>query len=594
MKSRKQIFKEIASVSFHRPGWMTASILLALLSSLAFLVPYVCIWRIVRTTVTLWPSVGGETSELIRLGLWAFFGAAASLLAYYGALICSHMAAFHTVHDMRLSFLRHLAALPLGFHIRTGSGSLRGVTDSNLGNVQTFLAHKIPDMIQGTVYPVCVVVFMAMLDWRLAFSVLLGIAGAWFFYARSTAGGGIKHEMELYYNALAEMDTAATEYVRGITVVKTFSQTGYAFGKLHQAIEDYTNMVIPYTRNWEKSMCWFEVLVGSLYLLLIPTGLLLWPGTGDILGFAAVWIFFLILSPSVGLIIPRVGRILHDFMNAEENLSRYMEVMAEPELPRAEVTVVPASAEIRFEDVSFSYDGRADALEHMSFVIPEGSKAALVGPSGSGKSTIAHLLARFYDVSSGAIRIGGQDVRSIAPETLNDMLCFVFQGDYLFHMSLADNIRLGRQDASQEEILRAGHAALCDEIAARLPNGYDTVLEQAGVHLSGGEKQRIVIARAILKNAPIVILDEATSALDPENEGLVQEALDHLLVGKTALIIAHRLSVVEHADPILMIEHGRLLDSGSHEELLASCPRYGEMWDSYRHACDWRAERSRK
>ena len=345
MKSRKQIFKEIASVSFHRPGWMTASILLALLSSLAFLVPYVCIWRIVRAVLAAWPAAGAAVPGLIRLGIFAFLGAGVSLLSYYGALICSHLAAFHTVHGMKLRFLRHLSALPLGYHIRTGTGSLSGVADANLGKVQTFISHKIPDLIQGTVYPLCVIVFMLLLDWRMALAAVAGIALAWFFYARSTAGGGIKHEMELYYNALAEMDTAATEYVRGITVVKTSSQTNYAFKKLRQSIDDYTNMVIPYTRNWEKSMCWFEVLLGSLYLFLIPTGLVFWRSAPDAHAFAAVWIFFLILSPSVALIIPKVGRILHDIMEAEENLSRYLDVMAEPVLPpKLSMALLMASA----------------------------------------------------------------------------------------------------------------------------------------------------------------------------------------------------------------------------------------------------------
>lgn len=370
MKSRLQILKEITQVSFYRPGWMAAAIALAVISSLAFLVPYVCIWRIVKLMVAAWPAV--EVHGVFRLGLYAFLGAAGSLVTYYASMLCSHLAAFHTIHDMKLIFLQHLSELSLGFHIKTGTGILHGVADSNLGNLQTFLSHKIPDLIQGTVYPACVVLFMALLDWRLALVVLIGIALAWFFYVRSTAGGGIKHEMELYYDALAEMDTAAMEYVRGITVVKTYSQTSYAFRKLHQSIEDYTNMVIPYTRNWEKSMCWFEVLVGSIYLFLIPAGIALWKTAPDVRSFASVWIFFLILSPSIGMIIPKIGRILHEIMTAEENLSRYLEIMAEQPLPRTDDPAVPISSDIAFENVAFSYDGRTNALEHVSFSIPAG------------------------------------------------------------------------------------------------------------------------------------------------------------------------------------------------------------------------------
>ena len=583
-ESRSAIIWRILGVAFQKPLCMTGSVLLAVISSLSYFVPYLAVWLLLQTLLTGTAEGGG----VLRLGVIAFLGAAVNVLAYFASLMLSHVAAFQTAYDLRLSLAGKLARLPLGWHMAQGTGKRFHLMGAGTEKIQSFIAHKLPDMVASVVYPVTMVALMLAIDWHFGLAMAFGIAIAYVFHYLSMGRGGAKHMMDLYYNALDEMENAAVECVRGVTVLKAFGRRVGAFQKLQDAIGDYTDMVIPYTRNWEKHMPWFFTLVGNAYLFLIPAALLTAPDAAAWPDFAARFLFYLILAPSLASVIPKIGRIMEEFMRVNTEVQRLDEVMTEPDLPQRSNCAAPASPALEFSDVFFSYEAdSASALSGISFTAAPGTVTAIVGPSGSGKSTIAALIARFWDVSAGQISIGGTDIRDLSLDALMAQIGFVQQNDRLFSQSILENIRFGNKAASKEAVIEAAKAANCHDFISRLPDGYQTVIGAEGVYLSAGQRQRIALARVFLKNAPIIVLDEATASQDADNEALIQDAISRLIQGKTVLLIAHRLGTVRHADQILVMDRGIIAERGTHEALLAENGLYAQLWNAYCGTQDW-------
>lgn len=572
-----------------KPLIIGAGVLSALASIVSF-VPYIAIYLIVKEVLTALPDLEVLNSALmIRYGWLAFGGVVGNILLYFGALSCSHLAAFGTLYELKVNFATHLAKVPLGFHVMIGSGKLRKITDDNIEKVEGFIAHQLPDLVAAFVAPVVMIVILLAVDWRLGLAALVGIIVAFLIQMSVYGNEGSKAMMKKYQASLEDMNNASVEYVRGISVVKAFRQTVYSFRRLHDTIKAYTSMVIPYTLSWQNSFSAFVALVNNIYLFVVPVGIFIGMRTTDYIGFLSNFIFYLIFVQSVATILMKIMYVNGNAMKIIGGVEAMDRVLAEPELPQPANPQTVTRYDVNFADVVFSYDKdkKTEALSGVSFVAKQGQITAIVGPSGGGKSTIAHLIPRFFDVSGGQISIGGVDVRQMNSHYLMEKVTFVFQDVFLFKQSVMDNIRMGNPQASDQEVREAAQAAQCHDFIMKLPQGYDTVIGTRGVHLSGGEKQRIAIARAIVKDAPIVVLDEATAFADPENEHLIQKAFERLMKDKTVIMIAHRLSTVQGADKIVVVEEGKVCEEGTHEESLARGGKYAAMWKTYRDTASW-------
>lgn len=590
-EERKTGMARLMELSGRKKGFMIPSIIFACLASVMSFVPHLSIYYIILEILKNYPDIGGtDGRKIILLGLAALGGVIINILFYFLALALSHLAAFGTLYELKVEFTRHLARLPLGFHLNYGSGRLRKITDENIEKVEGFIAHQLPDLVSAMVAPLVMILILLCVDIRYGLVALLGIAVAYIIEIVGYGRGG-KEKMDQYQNALEEMNNAAVEYVRGITVVKAFRQTVYSFNRLYESIKRYTAFVIPHTLSWRGLMSLYTTMVNNIYLLLIPVAI--WIGTnasGDnYVDFASATIFYLLFVPSISSVMMKVMYASSNCMQIHSSVERMDEVLDTPILEEAGTPVKCEAGDITFEQVSFAYDDKnIKALKEVSFKAKKGCVTAVVRPSGGGKSTIASLLPRFYDVTAGSIKIGGIDIRDISTEDLMNTVGFVFQDVYLFKQSIRDNIRMGNPDATDEEVIAAAKAAQCHEFIMALPKGYDTVYGRDGVYLSGGEQQRVSIARAIVKNAPILVLDEATAFADPENEHLIQMALKALIADKTVIMIAHRLSTIRYADQIIVMDEGRLVESGTHEELLRLNGKYSRMWNTYTKTISWK------
>ena len=567
-------------------------ILSAVLSSIAAIcsfVPYLAIYCVIREILMVYPDLNRLNTEAIRFySVLAMFGILGNLISYFLAILCSHIGAFGTIYDLKIEFADHLARIPLGYHLSIGSGKLRKIMEGNIESIEGFLAHQFPDFVASVTSPIVMVILLFVVDWRFGLASLAGIIGAFVAEFMGYGSGEMKNTMKQYQDALEDMNNASVEFVRGMPVIKIFGKEESSFERLKSAINKYTDWVLKFSLGWQNCMPAFTAIVNNIYLFLIPVGILVGRNAKDPKMFALHFVFYLLFVPAIAGILNKIMYVSESFMEINNNVARMDEILYISELAD-NGTKVPAGCDVRFENVSFSYEGRTEqALKNVSFQAQEGQLTAVVGASGSGKSTIANLLSRFWDIGEGSIKIGNTDIREISQEELMKTISFVYQDTFLFKMSIADNIRLGRRNASDQDVVEAAKKAQCHEFIMQLPDGYQTVVGSSGVHLSGGERQRIAIARAILKDSPVIILDEATAFSDPENEYLIQKSFENLTKNKTVIMIAHRLSTVRDADRILVMQDGELVESGNHEALYEKGGRYRKLWDSYAQTLEWK------
>lgn len=579
--------------------WLTIlGMILAGLSTILSMIPFVCIWFVVRDMLNA--LVAGDISLAAHSTTYAWWAAGFSVLSillYFIGLCCSHLAAFRTATNMKKAAMHHVVKLPLGYFGANGSGRLRKVIDDNAGLTEAFLAHQLPDLIGAVVMPIAVLVLIFVFDWRLGLCCLVPLAISVVFL-KQMMGGDNAGFMEGYMTALETMNKEAVEYIRGIPVVKVFQQTVYSFKNFHAAIEEYEKYASGYALKCRIPLTGFNVALNGTFILLIPVAGMILAGVSGQAAYQDVlldFLFYSLFTPICTTMMNRVMFASEQLMAAKSAVTRIEAVLNEEPLADPAEGEEPEDASVTFENVSFQYPGAEEkALDGVTFDIPAGKTVALVGASGSGKSTAAKLIPRFYDVTEGRILVGGVDVRKIEKRTLMDRIAFVFQNTKLFKDTLLENVRAARPEATREEVLHAIEAAQCKEIIDRLPDGLDSIVGNGGTYLSGGENQRMALARAVLKDAPIVILDEATAFADAENEHQIQLAFEKLTKGKTVLMIAHRLSTIQDADMILVFDQGRIIERGTHESLLTQNGKYASMWKDYQTSIHWKVEKEAK
>ena len=562
------------------------------ISTILSMLPFVCIWLVIRDLIQAFAA--GDISlatESTHYAWMAVAFAVASILIYFIALNCTHLAAFRTATNMRKSAIHHIVTLPLGYFSQNASGRMRKIIDDNAGLTEGFLAHQLPDLTGAAVMPFAVIVLIFLFDWRLGICCLIPM-GISVIFLKQMMGGDNAQFMSKYMTALETMNKEAVEYIRGIPVVKVFQQTIYSFKNFHAAIEEYEKFASGYALKCRIPLTGFTVTLNGTFVLLIPVAMFILSGISGQAAYENIvldFLFYSLFTPVCATMMNRIMFASEQLMAAKSAVSRVDEILQEKPLMEPEHPMIPADASIVFSDVSFSYPGATEkALDHISFVVPAGKTVALVGASGSGKSTAASLIPRFYDVQSGSVTIGGVDVRNIEKQELMERVAFVFQNTRLFKDTLLNNIKAARPDATREEVLKAADEAQCKDIIDRLPDGLDTLVGTGGTYLSGGENQRIALARAILKDAPIIVLDEATAFADAENEHQIQLAFERLTQNKTVLMIAHRLSTIQDADLILVFKEGQIAERGTHEELVALNGIYSSMWKDYQTSIAWK------
>ncbi|MEW9122636.1 MAG: ABC transporter ATP-binding protein [Thermotaleaceae bacterium] len=573
-----------------KPLVISAGILSALAAVVSF-VPYITMYYIVGEIMNAYPDFAAlDIQKTIRLGWIAFGGVVGNILLYFTALMCSHLAAFGTLYELKVGFASHIAKLPLGFHLTFGSGKLRKVMDENIEKIEGFIAHQLPDIVASMVAPIVMFIILLVFDWRFGLAAIVGIIAAFIIQIKPYGNEGAKKMMDKYQSTLEDMNNASVEYIRGISIVKAFKQTVYSFHRLHETIKAYTSYVIPYTLSWENYMSTFTAIINNIYLFLIPVGIFIGLNTRDYVSYGNTFVFYLLFVPSIASVMMKIMYVTSDGMRISSGVERMDDVLQIKPLMETEQPKTSDRCDIEFKNVSFSYyeDRNTSALIDVSFRAKQGEVTAIVGPSGGGKSTTAHLIPRFFDVTEGSVLIGGVDIREMKLDYLMEKVSFVFQDVFLFKQSIIENIRIGNQRATDKEVMAAARAAQCHEFIEKLPNGYHTVIGTKGVHLSGGEKQRIAIARAIVKDAPIIVLDEATAFADPENEHLIQKAFEKLMQNKTVIIIAHRLSTVRSANKIVVMDKGRLVEEGTHQQLIQQNGKYKTMWEMYTTSLAWK------
>ena len=574
---------------------------LSVMSALLALVPFWYIWRIIHDILEASPDFV-EAGNVTGYGWSAVLFAVISIVVYIAALMCSHMSAFRVAANIRKELMRHITALPLGVTEKYGSGKLRRIVNTSSAATETYLAHRLPDKAGAIATPIGLLFLLLAFDWRLGLLSLVPVVLGFLIMMKMT-GKDMEKRMEQYQNALADMSNEAVEYVRGVPVVKTFGQTIFSFKRFKDAIDNYETWVIAYTKGLRLPMMFYTTAINGVFAFLIAGGILFTRGgvTNELL---LNLIFYIVITPVIGTTLTKIMFMSEDAMIVGDAINRIDEVLNEKPLSESSVNNIPKNNGITLEHVSYAYDKRSDsanpiskknALNDVSLSIKPGQTVALVGASGGGKTTLANIVTRFFDPGEGRVLIGNIDIRDIPKETLMNKVSFVFQNSRLIKASILENIRMAKPNATREEIAHALEAAQCLDIIEKLPNGIDTVVGTKGVYLSGGEQQRIAIARAILKNAPILILDEATAFADPDNEVRVQQALSALSKGesadsprKTVIMIAHRLSSIAGADCIYVLQDGEIVESGTHSGLIERNGIFTKMWKNYSEAAEWK------
>lgn len=559
---------------------------LAAAGALLALVPFGYIWRILKEVIEVAPQYENAV-HVTQYGWMAVAFAVVAVLTYIAGLMCSHLAAFRIATNLRLAMVKHIATLPLGAIEQFGSGKLRRTISETAGAAETYLAHQLPDQAKAMATIAGLLTLLLAFDWRLGLLSLVPVALA-FAVMTSMTGKKMQEQMTQYQNALADMSGEAVEYVRGIPVVKTFGQTVFSFKKFKGTIDNYERWVIAYTKQLRWPMIFYTLAVNSVFVFLIA-GAFLFASGGTDGGALLNLLFYIIITPVISLTLTKLMFMSENGMIVQDAITRIDRVLESPSLSCSNAPKHPKDSSVALDHVTFSYDGVKNALEDISLSIGTGQTVAFVGPSGGGKSTLAALIARFFDPQSGKISIGGANVKDIDKSELMDTVSFVFQNSRLIKGSILDNVRMGKPNATDGEVLAALSAAQCMDIIEKFPDGVRTVIGSQGIYLSGGETQRLAIARAMLKNAPVLILDEATAFADPDNETKVQAAFNVLAKGRTVIMIAHRLSTVVNADRIYVLKEGRLAESGSFAELSGQADSlFGTMWRDYQQSVQWK------
>lgn len=558
---------------------------LSALSALIALVPFWYIWRIIKDVLAVYPDFE-RAENLPHYGWMAVLFAVLSMVVYTAALLCSHISAFRVASNLRSTMMHHIAKLPLGFAESFGSGRLRKIVNESSAATETFLAHQLPDKAGAIATPCGLLVLLFVFDWRLGILSLVPVVLG-FLIMMSMTGKKMEQKMKEYQNALDAMSNEAVEYVRGIPVVKTFGQTVFSFKKFKATIDNYGKWVIAYTKDLRLPMMCYTTAINGVFAFLIAAALV-YTRNGVTDEFLLNLLFYIIITPVISLTLTKIMFMSENEMIVADALQRIDSVLTKSALTEPDSPKKPQDASVELSHVRFSYDGEKEVIRDVSLRIEPGQTVAFVGPSGGGKSTLASIIARFFDPQSGSIKIGGADVRDIGKEQLMNTISFVFQNSRLIKASILDNVRLGKPDATKDEVMRALKAAQCMDIIEKFPEGVETVIGMKGVYLSGGEQQRIAIARAMLKNTPIIILDEATAFADPDNEAQVQAAFSELAKGKTVIMIAHRLSTVAHADCIYVLSDGQIAESGRRAELCEQGGLFARMWKDYQTSIQWK------
>ena len=592
-QKKKKGLSRLFEIAGQRKGLLILAGILSAGSAVCMLVPYWAVYEILKELLTHGSSPAlADGADIIRWGWIALGGLAGGLVLLYASLMSSHVAAFRILYGLRVRLSEHIGRLPLGYLSNTSTGAIKKTMDQNIEKIEGFIAHTIPDMVNvGATVVVMLVIFFSLDVW-LTVVCLAVVAVSLFLQFSNFMGKRAREFMGIYYDAQEKMSASAVQYVRGMPVVKIFGQSVRSFRRFNAEIQAYKTFALKCCDTYQNGMVAFTVLLNSMVTFILPMGILLMQASPQSLSLAAVWLFFIIMGPGMASPVYKLTFLGGNTRDIDEGVSRIDRILEKEPLPEPEHPQIPDSCDVEFRHVSFAYENteqgtRTAALQDVSFVAPQGEITALVGPSGSGKSTVANLIPRFWDVEQGEILIGGVNIRQIAAAKLMDMVSFVFQDTFLFYDTLYENIAVGSASATRETVMAAARAAQCHDFIEKLPQGYDTKIGDKGVFLSGGEAQRICVARAILKNAPILVLDEATAFADPENEYRMQMALKSLIKGKTVIVIAHRLSSVVSADRIVVMKEGRIVQCGKHEQLSASEGVYRNMWDAYTNASRW-------
>lgn len=584
MKNKSNLSRLLGYAEGLKPLAYIAWILSAL-SSIIALVPYWYLWKIFKEVFEVAPNFQNATN-LTHNGIMALIFTVSSILIYITALMCSHISAFRIATNLRIAMMRHIIKLPIGSCEKFGSGRLRKIVDEASGETETYLAHQLPDRYAAIATPIGLLFLLFSFDWRLGLLSILPVILAFAIMARMT-GSEMREKMTEYQNSLHDMSNQAVEYVRGIPVVKTFGQTIFSFKKFKDSIDNYKTWVIDYTKLCRTPMLFYTTAINSVFAFLIA-GTLIISKNGITSEFLLNLIFYVIITPIISLTLTKIMYQSENALLVDDSFKRIDSILTLEPLYESDLSNIPNDNSITLDNISFSYDGETDVIKNVSLNIKSGETIAFVGPSGGGKSTLASLISRFFDVDKGAIRIGGIDIKDIQKETLMNTISFVFQNSKLIKASILENVRMGKPDATDEQIMTALKNAQCMDIIEKLPNGVNTVIGAKGVYLSGGEMQRISIARAMLKNSPIVILDEATAFADPDNEYKVQKAFNELAKNKTVIMIAHRLSTITGADKIYVIKDGQIAESGTSDELKSLGGIFSDMWKNYNQSVKWK------
>lgn len=591
MKEKKEsTLSKLMHFAGNHKYYVYASCILAAISAFIALVPFYDMWRIIKEVLEVRPNFN-EAIHIKSYGGHAVLFALLAMVFYIAALMCSHKAAFRVQATMRTKMMEHIMKLPLGYVESQGSGKIRKIVMESSAATETFLAHNVPDKVVSKATPIGLLIMMAIFDWRLGLMSLIPAIIAFVLMFTAMMGPKMAEDMKQYQNALETMSSEAVEYVRGVPVVKTFGQTIFSFKRFKEAIDEYEKWTLDYTKSMMKPMVCFTTFANGIFAALIIAAYL-FAGNTITDQFILNLFFYILITSILTTTLMKVAYAGESQMLVEDALNRMDSIMNVQPLPESKQIQVPSDASIDLENVSFTYqDASTKAIDNLSMHIKAGEHIALVGPSGGGKTTVASLISRFWDVSEGSIKIGHVDVKDIEQKELMNQVSYVFQDSRLLKMSILENIRMSRPEASDEEVVQALKNAQCQDIIDKFPDGVHTVIGSKGVYVSGGESQRLSIARAFLKNAPILILDEATAFADPDNEVLVQKAFEKLAKDKTVVMIAHRLSTITNADCIYVLENGRIVESGKHEELLEIKGVYEHMWHQYNQSVKWKVQK---